>query len=132
MRRRFSEGFTLLEVMIATAILSTAIVVIFGALKTIIFSTKFSQDLSFACFLLEERLSDIEIKYKINSATAVSDTATDKETRNAKEFTWSYKITPVDADGRQIKKVELLVKWPESNKRQPTQSIVTYLAPRGP
>jgi len=118
--------------MIATAILSTAIVVIFGALKTIIFSTRFSQDLSFAYFLLEERLSDIEIKYKMDPAVVVPDIATGKETRNAKEFTWSYKITPVDADGRQMKKIELLVKWQESDKRQPTQSMVTYLAPRGP
>ena len=64
-QRTFSEGFSLLEILIAMAILSFSLVALFGHQGVIIQSVDYSNRVSQAIFLLEGKLLDV--KHKILS-----------------------------------------------------------------
>lgn len=115
-------GFTLIEVLITVAILSTSIIFLFRSFTVSLSSAKFSQDITLGCFLAEEKIWDVIYAY--NHSLKLPDPA--KETLQNKDFNWTYSIA--DTDNDKIKELKFTVSWKENarEKAWPLE-VSTYL-----
>ena len=126
MTSRSNKAFSLLEVIITVAILSVAIMFIFRSFASAIASTKFSQNISLACFLAESHLWEIEQRHKDNLALP-SPQGTEKIEERG--FNWDYTI--LDTDIPELKKLKFTVSWKERlREKEYSVDFFTYLAPK--
>jgi type II secretion system protein I len=115
-------GFSLIEVLLTVAILSSVIIFIFRSFAALLAYTGFSQNLGLACYLAEEKLWEIEELAKQNLVLPQPET----ETSQDKDFSWDYKITPSQDDA--LDELELSVSWQQKLKEKPySLGFVTYL-----
>lgn len=125
MKFRLSKSFTLLEVLIAVAVLSTVIIFIFRSFAASLASTRFAQDISLACYLAEEKLWEIEEAYAAGSKLAESGA---QEIQN-KNFNWRYEI--LDIGNPDLKELQLTVSWKENvREKEYLLEFLTYLMPK--
>lgn len=121
-RLKCNNSFSLIEVLITVAILSTAIVFIFRSFTASLAAVKFSQNITLACLLTEEKLFEIEER----QAPGASEYAEGRENLAEREFKWNYQTTPLeDSDLAELK---FNVSWQE-NARENEYAIdfFTYL-----
>ncbi|HLD83067.1 MAG TPA: hypothetical protein VI976_03875 [Candidatus Omnitrophota bacterium] len=125
-----ARAFSLIEVLITTGILTTAIVFIFRGLTTVLNSAKLSQEMALACFLAEDKLWQIETEEKALPNAPL--TGSGREKLQDREFNWSYQITEKDLSGfnKKIRQLELKVSWQEKRGMLAEYSVNTYLAPK--
>lgn len=119
-----SRSFSLLEVVITVAILSTALVFIFRSFTTMLSSVKISQNITLACWLAEDKFWEIEQGLKSKAEFLDS---TGQETIQGTDFKWNYTIEPQQYESINFTKLELTVTWQENNKRERKVSIDTYI-----
>ena len=120
-------GFTLLEVLITVAILSTAIIFIFRSYTASLSSSKFSQDITLACYLVEDKLWEIEQDYKNNPNPVTSGVETIE--KQNKDFDCGYEILDTVIVG--LKELKLTVSWKENiRENKYTLEFLTYLPPK--
>lgn len=119
MKSRLNRAFTLIEVLITVAILSSAIIFVFRSFATALTSVKFSQDLTRACYLAEDKLWEIN-QYSLNGNSLPEQGSEDK-------FRWEYEISP--ASEPNLEELKLNVYW-KKNKKESDYSLQfsTYLA----
>lgn len=123
---RSNEGFTLIEVLITVAVVSTAVVFIFRAFVTLLTATKFSQDMAFACFIAEDKLGEIEQRYQ-----RYKDGVAPLETEGAKDigvrpFRWRYQT--VDSGLADLKRIDFQCLWKEgAREKEHSLDLSTYL-----
>ncbi len=110
---RYSEGFTLLEVMIAVAILAGVIVTVITSLNYHIGVVERNKDITIATLLAREKLEEIRIN-------GIKETQKGDFTPRFDRFSWKYNREDHDFPG--IKKVYLTVSWGEGEK----VSLETY------
>lgn len=123
---RYNKAFSLLEVIITVAILSVAIIFIFRSFTAAIASTKFSQNITLACFLAESHLWEIEQSYKDN-LTLPNPHGTEK--LQERDFNWDYAI--LDTDIPELQKLKFTVSWKERlREKEYSIDFFTYLAPK--
>ena len=118
------RGFTLLEVLIALAILSTAIVFIFRSFTSSLYSTKFSQNITGACFFAENKIWELEQEQKAKTWPIESEQGNQKF--QGKDFKWSYQAKRLGSSN--LIYLEFIVSWQE-NLREKEYSLEfdTYL-----
>lgn len=113
MKLKSNRAFSLAEVLISVAILSTVIVVILRSFTASLSSVRFSQNIILACFLTKNKLWEIEQKYKIDSA-ALKDTGS--ELSQDKNFNWEYEISDTKISG--LKQLKFIVSWKEKAREK--------------
>ena len=119
-----SKAFTLLEVLIALAILSTAIVFIFRSFTSSLSSAKFSQNITLACFFAENKIWELEQEQKVQAEPIESRKGSQK--LQGKDFKWTYQAKRSGSSN--LVYLEFIVYWQE-NLREKEYSLEfdTYL-----
>ncbi|MBU0700229.1 prepilin-type N-terminal cleavage/methylation domain-containing protein [bacterium] len=103
-RLRLSEinnGFILLEVMIALAILSSGLILILSSFSVSLMAVRNCEDYTRAAFLLQEKISELEE----NPSTGSLDGGFEDE----EGFRWKAGIK--DAGGLGLKEIKVTVEW---------------------
>jgi type II secretion system protein I len=120
-------GFTLFEVLIALAILSTAIVFIFRSFTSSLASAKFSQNITLACFLAENKIWELE-EEQITKAEPI-DVRQGSEKIQGKEFQWEYRVNKLGSSN--LIYLEFVVYWQEQfRENKYSLEFSTYLLPQ--
>jgi len=118
-------SFTLLEVLITVAILATAIIFVFRSFTASLTSAQFSQDITSACYLAEDKLWEIG-QTQVNAPKS-SDQGSQRIQN--KDFNWYYEIQ--NTDNAELKELKLTVSWKEKvREKEYTMDFLTYLAPK--
>ena len=115
------RGLSLLEVLITTAILATAIVFIFQAFATALRVAKFSRNISLACLLGENKLAEIE------ESPEAPGFYSDREEIQGEDFSWHYETNKLE----ELIELKLNISWKESPREKDyTLDLLTYLLPK--
>lgn len=122
------KAFTLVEALIAAAILSTAVIFVFKSFTTVLSSVKFSQNLNLACFLAEEKMWEIENSQSyINSGM---ETGQGVKKIQEKDFKWRYALDKLD--GSDLVEMDCVISWQENGReKEYSLDFLTYLLPKG-
>ena len=124
---RFSKAFTLFEVLIALAILSTAIVFIFRSFTSSLFSVKFSQNITLACFFAENKIWELEQEQK--AKTGPIENRQGKEKVQGKDFKWAYQVKRLESSN--LMDLEFIIYWQENlREKEYVLEFDTYLVPQ--
>jgi general secretion pathway protein I len=105
------EGFTLLEIMIAVAILSIALVAVLQNESRILSSTYESNTLTMASFLALQKASELESR--------IGKADTEMEGGFGKDFpffTWKAEVRDIPVPGIQAKFLRVSVLWKEGER----------------
>lgn len=122
MRSQFNRAFSLLEVLIAVGILSVAVITIFRSFTACLSAARFSQHISLASFLAEEKIFEIEQAYKNN--LIIEDRGLIVLTST--NFNWHYEI--LDTQDEDLKELKFIVSWKENQREQEyPMEFLTYL-----
>ncbi|MBI4972838.1 MAG: prepilin-type N-terminal cleavage/methylation domain-containing protein [Candidatus Omnitrophica bacterium] len=118
------KGLSLLEVLITTAILSSAIIFVFRAFTTALSAARFSQNITLACFLAEDKFQEWEERQKELTTPLGLDAG--REKKQARDFNWNYETNKL-ADSNLIE-LKFNVSWKESIRQKDyVLDFFTYL-----
>ena len=110
--RRESQGFTLLEVIIAVAIIGSSLAILLGAVNKNLLMASQSKNITIASFLAQKKLGEIELVGlpDIGNQQGVFEEAPD--------FSWYLSVQPYNIEqlGADIRIVILTITWDEGNK----------------
>lgn len=117
MRYRLNKAISLFEVLIAVAIIATAITTVFSSFNSSISAARISQRVTRACLSAESSIWEIEEKYsdKVYPLVKCDD----------KDISCDYKITDTDIDG--LKKLEFSTSWQQRRREKYNIDFFTYL-----
>ncbi|MDD2751646.1 MAG: type II secretion system minor pseudopilin GspI [Candidatus Omnitrophica bacterium] len=125
MESRSNKGFTLIEVLVTIAIVSTAITFIFRSFATLLSSQKMSQNMILACFLAEEKIFIIsEEQKKSSSALGYREGA---EQLQGNQFDWNASL--LDSADPGLVQLEFNVFLPGKNDGEKTTLNFLTLVP---
>lgn len=112
------KGFTLIEVLVATAILSISLVVLFHTFSKSIQAIRVSQDYITGKWLLERKIHEIEI------GEIAQETSEDYQmfTEPFTKFSWKIEVS----EKMDLNKVKYTVKLPNRSNNRKIQ-VVSYL-----
>ena len=117
-----SKSFSLIEILITIAILSSAVVFIYRAFTASLSAARFSQNMTLASFLAEDKLWEIEESQR-NKFTPP---ATKGEAiLGNRKFTWDYEISKTDDPA--LTQLEFNISWPEKRTNEYIMNFFTYL-----
>ncbi|MDD4900320.1 MAG: prepilin-type N-terminal cleavage/methylation domain-containing protein [Candidatus Omnitrophica bacterium] len=122
MESRSNKGFTLIEVLITIAIVSTAIIFIFRSFVTLLASQRLAQDMITATFLAEEKIFEISAIQK-NSAS-VTRFQEGAATLQQSQFDWNCSLS--DSADQGLLLLDFKVFLPSKNSRE--KSMLNFLA----
>lgn len=123
MKLKSNKAFSLAEVLISVAVLSTAIVVILRSFTASLSSVRFSQNITLACFLTKNKLWEIGQKYKVDSS-ALKDAGS--ELIQDRNFNWEYEISDTEISG--LKQLKFIVSWKEkAREKEYSLEFLSYL-----
>lgn len=120
------EGFTLLEVMIAMAILAMSLTILLGAVNSGVIYSGNQRDVTIASFLAQSKMTELERKRELLSANSEDSGTFEGE---FERFSWRYVIT-LDTGIEQLgdladlnvpfepMKVEVTVSWKDGAKEK--------------
>ena len=107
-----SAGFTLLEVIIAVAIIGSSLAILLGAVNKNLVLASQSKNLSIASFLAQRKLGEVEIEGfpELGNHEGVFE--------EQPEFRWYISVQPYNIEqlGTEIRIVILTISWDEGNK----------------
>jgi general secretion pathway protein I len=121
MNIRKEKGFTLMEVMVAVAILAIALVSIFQLQSQSISMATDSRFMTTAALLAQSKMAEMESRSYLSNQSEVGDFGTDYP-----QYAWQMQIS--DTQLPQFKKIEITV----TNKlvlRRGTYSLILYKIP---
>ncbi|MDD5584729.1 MAG: type II secretion system protein [Candidatus Omnitrophica bacterium] len=118
-----NKAFTLIEAVLTIAILGVLIVFVFRSFVVSLRAVKLSNDITLACFSMQEKFWELEQKVKTNSILPVTDT----ETLSAynKKFSWRYEFADVPSIA--FKKVQGSISWDEKQDTHYSTNVTTYV-----
>jgi len=116
--KALSEGFTLLEVMIAISILAIAMVVILGLRNRAIDLNGYARDLTAASLLAESKMGEWELKSFPDLGESVGEFGKENP-----DFKWRVIVTPTPFDD--LRELEVIVTW-KRGVRDEMLSLTTY------
>jgi prepilin-type N-terminal cleavage/methylation domain-containing protein len=112
-----NKGLSLIEVLITVAILSSAIAVVLRAFASLLATTQYSQNITRATLLAEDKLWRLENGLPFE----------DKE-RGEEKFTPAYTQTPdILPDFKDLELLKVSVSWEEKGASPYTIDFYTYL-----
>jgi len=117
--KALSEGFTLLEVMIAISILAIAMVVILGLRNRAIDLNGYARDLTTASLLAQSKMGEWELK----GFPDTGETSGEFGKENP-DFKWQVIVTPTPFDD--LRELEVIVSW-KRGIRDETLDLTTYV-----
>lgn len=118
MKLRHHKAFSLLEVMLTAAIISTVVIFIFRSFVSSLNSVRFGQNMILAAFLAQEKLSLIERRALADSSGL--------DTMENMQFKWSYDLAETDISG--LYKVDFSVSWKEKTRQEDyAMNMMTYM-----
>lgn len=105
------SGFTLLEVIIAVAIIGSSLAILLGAVNKNLILASQSKNLSIASFLAQQKLGEIEIE----GFPEVG--AEEGAFEESPEFRWYMRVLPYNIEqlGTEIRIVILTITWNDGN-----------------
>jgi len=107
-----SKGFTLLEVIIAVAIMGAALAILLGSVNRNLVLASQSKNQSIAYALAQQKISEIELEGypQVGEAQGAFE--------EFPEFSWFLRVLPYDIEqlGTEIRIVILDVTWDQGNK----------------
>lgn len=109
-----SRGFSLLEVIIGVAILSTGIVLILQALTFSARITGVSCDTVKAIFLAEDKWQEIDFKV---GKKIIDKASSDSGQRDGDDFKWSYELAALE-DNPDLYKLDLNINWQRGSREE--------------
>ncbi|MEI8350439.1 MAG: type II secretion system minor pseudopilin GspI [Candidatus Omnitrophota bacterium] len=125
MRFKYNKAFSLIEVLITVAILSTTVIFLFRSFTTSLATTRFAERMTLACYLAENKIWEIQQAYA-NDATLSQD---GYEIMQGTRFGWKYRIT--ESVNPKLKELITTVSWKERAKeKEYTMDFYTYLLPK--
>lgn len=107
MTYKSDKAFTLVEALIAVAILSTAIIFVFKSFTTLLSSVRFSQNLNMACFLAEEKMWEAESGLEPGQGV---------EKIQGKDFKWRYVLGKMDDSD--LIEMDCSIFWQENGREK--------------
>jgi general secretion pathway protein I len=119
-----SAGFTLLEVIIAVAIIGSSLAILLGAVNKNLLLASESKNLSIASFLAQRKLGEIEIE-------GYPDVGNQEGTfEDYPDFKWYESVQPYDIQqlSTEIRIVILTITWNDGNKEF---SVATAISNHG-
>ena len=127
------RGFTLIEIMISVAILSTGLVLILQGLMHSLNILQISRDNLKATLLAENKMAEVEIKAREGKEVFLEDLGEEFEFEDM-ECEWGIKFSPVefeieetfDEKYEDLNEVEAIMSWKEG-RRKGKVPLVTYL-----
>jgi len=126
---RSNRAFSLTEVLVAIAILSTAIIFIFRSFATLLSSQRVSQDLILATFFAEEKIWEVKEEQK-NSLKPL-DYKEGSQELQGNQFNWNCSLVDLGQSG--LVELELSVSLPgKSNADRRTVNFLTYILSKTP
>ena len=114
-------GFTLLEVMIAVAIISITAVTIIHTRNRSLDMLSESIDITTATLLAKQKMVEVEIK----GFPETGEDEGDFEEEEYNRFHWRRVVSPIDFSDH-IRKVEVVISWNDGRERY--VNIITYIA----
>ena len=118
-----TRGFTLLEVIIAVAIIGSSLAILLGAVNKNLVLASQSKNLSIASFLAQKKLGEIEIEGypDIGSQEGVFE--------ESPEFRWYLSVQPYNIEqlGAEIRIVMLTITWNEGNNEFTVATAISDL-----
>ena len=122
MLSRSNKGFSLIEVIVTVAVLSTAIMFVFRSFATVLAASKIGQNMTLACLRAENEL------YKIEQEQRKSNSPLDgKGSDAAQVFSWNY-VTGKNPNWN-LMNCAFAVSWKEKKGNVPRQlQIDTFLS----
>ncbi len=100
-------GFTMIEIIVALAILSTSMLAVFGTLRACSAASNASQRLTESVLLAEKLLAEITLNNKITYQTTSG---------NSGIFTWQIQTSPTELDN--LAAVRIQIQWVNQQKPQ--------------
>ena len=105
--RRREAGFTMVEIIVALAILSTSMLAVFGTLRMCTTASSSTQRLTESVLLAEKLLAEATLNDKITYRT----------TRGSEgQFSWQIQTAPTEMDN--LAAVGIKIQWHEQQKPQ--------------
>ena len=127
-RSRPSRAFTLVEVLLAVAILSGAIVFVLRSFMASLSAVRLSQDMTQACFLAEGILWSAEDRGRLG-IPAASARGAGRLTLEGRDFEWSYESVPAEPAAPQ--ELSVKVGWRQKAQGPARQlEFLTCIQPR--
>jgi general secretion pathway protein I len=112
------QGFTLLEVMVALAILAITLVVLFSQQATSIDQGNEARIITKATFLAQERMTGVLTQDRLSIGE-------EEAQEEIPPFTWKTMVEEAAIEG--MKKITVLVLWKEGDRERDLR-LVTYVA----
>jgi len=104
------NGFTMVEIIVALAILSTSVLAVFGVLRMCASANNASQRLTESVFLAEKLLAETMLKDNIGFQTTEG---------NQGQFSWQIQTCPTGMDN--LAAISVTVQWLDQQKPQQYQ-----------
>ena len=123
MKSKSNNAFSLLEVILTVAILTTAIVFLFRSFTTVLSSVRFSQDITASCYLAEAKLW--EAGQIIHNNPILNESG--RQTIQGRDFLWNYKTEKLENSN--LLELDFSVSWNENLRQEKTYTLNTYLLP---
>ncbi|MCM8797230.1 MAG: type II secretion system GspH family protein [Candidatus Omnitrophica bacterium] len=126
MRYISNRAFSLVEILVTVAILSTAIIFVFRSFATSLYCAKLSQDITFVGLLAENKLWDIEQKQKASRRPLERESGEDEI--DGKKIKWSYTIAKLEGYNLLVEAAFNFL-WEERLKeKEYALNLLTYLS----
>jgi type II secretory pathway pseudopilin PulG len=120
---RNGAAFSLIEVLVSIALLSTAIVFIFRAFNTSLSAARLSRNISLTCFVIEQKIWEIEQQRKDN--LAIPETASSEINLAGEKFNLDYIIA--DTDIATLKRLNIKTSWRQRRLKPYSMDFSTLL-----
>jgi len=106
------SGFTLIEILVTVSVLSVAIVTLFRAFTACLAATRFSRNLSLACYAADNAAWNLRAEAAEGSEG---------------DFSWRYEVTPAQPAG--VAELKFTVSWQEGIREKPYVLEICLLIP---
>ncbi len=113
MRLRSTRSLSLIEVLISIGIVSSAVVLLFQSFTAALTAARFSQNISLACFLAEEKLFEAEWAFRASPYLSLSQTG--NAVIQATPFTWETSLSLQPHEN--VASMVCGISWPERGRQ---------------
>ncbi|MDD4938540.1 MAG: hypothetical protein PHE18_02270 [Candidatus Omnitrophica bacterium] len=128
MKSRCNKAFSLLEALIATAVVSATVILIFRSFAAALSSARLSLNMSMANYLAADKLWEIEEACAVKGGILPGPTSAKIA---GTDFDCGYEIADIDGSFADLKRLKLVISWRESMRLGDySVDFLTYLRPR--
>ena len=114
------RGFTLLEILVALAILAIALAAAIKAVSSHVSNETYLKERSFAHWVAMNKVAELRISGQLPNAGDLNGEAT----MGGMEFRWAMKVT--EFQGGDVRRLDVKV-TPRENPKQPLSSLIAFV-----